>query len=132
MTTAPSRPPIRLKWTAGSSVTIEGSGAVLATRIEVAGDSASRKKGLLGRDGLEPGGALVIAPSQGIHTFGMRFDLDIVGVARDGTVVKIRSRVPPRRIVIALRAFAIIELPAGSAEGVHLAIGDRLRVSPNL
>jgi uncharacterized protein len=86
---------------------------------------------LLGRERLEPGCALVIAPSQGVHTFGMRFDIDIVAVSRDGVVLKIRSRVPRRRIVIALKAFAIIELPSGSAAAVNLKVGDRLRMIPS-
>jgi uncharacterized protein len=118
------------RWVNGARVTIERSGALLAERIEIAGDSASRRKGLLGRDRLEPGCAVVIAPSQGVHTFGMRFAIDIVAVARDGSVVKIRSHVPPRRIVMAWSAFAIIELNAGSAAAVQLQVGDRLRVWP--
>jgi hypothetical protein len=50
-----SERPARPKWTTGASITIEGSGVVLASRIEVAGDSASRRKGLLGRERLDPG-----------------------------------------------------------------------------
>ena len=121
---------MRPKWTDGSVVTIESSGTVLATHLEVAGDSASRRKGLLGRDHLEPGRAVLIAPTQGIHTFGMRFAIDIVAVTRDGVVVKIRANVPRRRIVFALKAFAIIELPAGSASAAHLQVGARLLITP--
>ena len=121
---------MRPKWTDGSSVTIEGSGTVLATHLEVAGDSASRRKGLLGRDRLEPGRAVLIAPTQGIHTFGMRFAIDIVAVTRDGVVVKIRANVPRRRIVLALKAFAIIELPAGSVTAANLQVGARLLIAP--
>ncbi|MEO7156354.1 MAG: DUF192 domain-containing protein [Vicinamibacterales bacterium] len=120
------------RWTDGSIVTVERSGTVLATYLEVAGDSASRRKGLLGRDSLVPGRAVLIAPSQGVHTFGMRFAIDIVGVARDGTVIKIRSRVPRRRIVLALKAFAIVELPSGAADASNLKVGDRLLVSPKM
>ncbi|MBL8137485.1 MAG: DUF192 domain-containing protein [Acidobacteria bacterium] len=101
-------------------------GALLATNAELAGDSRARTRGLLGRDGLAAGEALVIAPCQGIHTFGMRFPLDIVGVARDGRVVTVRSDVPRRRIVLALRAFAIVELPAGTCAVAGLVVGDRL------
>ena len=96
----------------------------------MAGNSASRRKGLLGRDSLDPGCAVVIAPCQGVHTFGMRFAIDIVAVARDGVVVKIRSDVPRRRIVLALRAFAIMEFPPGSAAAADLRVGDRLVLSP--
>ncbi len=105
------------------------TGRWLATSAELAGTSSSRRSGLLGRDSLPAGHALVIAPTQGIHTFGMRFPLDIVGVARDGTVVKIRSSVPARRVVLALRAFAIVELTTGSAGAGDLKQGDRLEVA---
>jgi uncharacterized membrane protein (UPF0127 family) len=72
----------------------------------------------------------VIAPSQGIHTNGMRFPLDIVGVARDGRVVKCRPSVAPRRIVLALSAFAILELAEGESARAGLQLGDRLIAQP--
>ena len=116
------------RWVNGASVTIEGSGVSLAKRIEVAGDSASRRQGLLGRDHLDPDCGVVIVPSQGVHTFGMRFAIDIVAVSRDGSVVKVRTHVPPRRIVMAWSAHAIVELAAGAALAANLKVGDRLCV----
>ena len=107
---------------------IERRGVWLASSIEMAGDSKSRKQGLLGRDALAPGSGLVIAPSQGIHTFGMRFPLDIVCVARDGRVVKYRPSVAPRRIVLAFSAFAILELASGETVRAGLQVGERLIV----
>ncbi len=92
----------------------------------MAADSDARKRGLLGRDELAPDTGLVIAPSQGVHTFGMRFPIDIVGISRDGHVVKCRGDVAPRRLVFALRAFAILEVAAGVAARAGLAVGDRL------
>jgi uncharacterized membrane protein (UPF0127 family) len=82
---------------------------------------------LLGRDNLEPGHAFVIAPCQGIHTFGMRFPIDVIAVARDGTVVKTRTNVRPNRIVLAWSAFAIIELRANSLCAAALLVGDQVR-----
>lgn len=105
------------------------TGAWLATQVELAGTSTTRTRGLLGRDALPAGHALVIAPCQGIHTFGMRFALDIVGVRRDGLVVTLRRDVPRRRIVLALRAFAIVELAAGASQEPGLRTGDRLEVA---
>jgi uncharacterized protein len=102
----------------------------LATTVEAAVDSASRKRGLLGRDALAPGAALVIAPSNGIHTFFMRFAIDVVFVARDGRVVKIARAVKPWRASLALRAFAVVELAAGAADRAGLRVGDRLCVGP--
>ena len=109
---------------------VQRTGEWLVSRLEGAFDSTSRKQGLLGRDALADGAGLVIAPSQGVHTFGMRFPLDIVCVARDGTVVKVRETVQPGRIVIAWNAFAIVELPAGVARRVALVRGDRVIARP--
>ena len=51
---------------------------VVVPRLELALDSATRRKGLLGRDGLDDGNGMVIAPSNSVHTFFMRFAIDIV------------------------------------------------------
>ena len=106
---------------------IERTGAMARATLEIASDSESRKKGLLGRDALAPEIGFVIAPSQGVHTFGMRFPIDIVGVTREGRVVKARSAVRPSRLVFALRAFAILELASGVAGEAGLAVDDVLR-----
>jgi uncharacterized protein len=115
-----------LRTTGPWSLGVAGRAATLATRPELAGTSSSRTRGLLGRDALEDGGALIIAPCQGVHTFGMRFSLDLVGVARDGRVVKIRPEVPRGRVMFSLKSFAIVELPAGTCAAVGLVLGDRL------
>jgi uncharacterized membrane protein (UPF0127 family) len=105
---------------------IERTGGWLVRSLEIASDSESRKKGLLGRDALAPEIGFVIAPSQGVHTFGMRFPIDIVGVTREGRVVKARSAVRRSRLVFALRAFAILELASGVAGAAGLAVDDVL------
>jgi uncharacterized membrane protein (UPF0127 family) len=107
---------------------IERSAKWLATNAEIAGSSSSRRKGLLGRESLAAGHALVIAPTQGVHTFGMQFPIDVVGVGRDGKVVSIRRSVPRRRIVFSLRAFAIVELAAGATDQAGLEVADHLEV----
>ena len=110
---------------------VERSGAWLAVHLELAGTSSSRRRGLAGRDRLPAGHALAIAPSQGVHTFGMRFAIDVVGVSRRGQVVSIRRGLVPCRIAIAWRAFAMVELQAGAVEAAGVAIGDQLIVVPD-
>lgn len=110
------------------ALTIAATGAVLAGRVEIGGNSQQRRRGLLGRDGLEAEHGFVIAPCQGVHTFGMRFAIDIVAVRRDGTVVKLRPNVRPRRLVFSLSAFAIIECAAGTIDRAGVRVGDRLVV----
>lgn len=107
----------------------ERNGMLLAQHIEGAFDSASRRRGLLGRDGLADGAALIIAPCQAIHTFRMRFPIDVVFADRDGRVVHFRSHVGPRRITGAWRAFAAIEVASGAAARADIQIGDRLSIA---
>jgi uncharacterized membrane protein (UPF0127 family) len=107
-----------------------GRGTVLATRIEAAFDSRTRNRGLLGRSGIAAGSAMVIAPSNSVHMFFMRFPLDIVFVAKDGTVVKTRPNVRPWRVAAAWRAFAVVEGPVGMIEQTGTRPGDTLAVEP--
>ena len=101
---------------------------VIAAHLEGAFDSTSRNKGLLGRDGLATGSALIIAPSNGVHTFAMRFAIDLIFAGRDGTVLKLKAAVPKSRIAFALRGFAVIELAAGAIAKAGVKVGDRLTV----
>ena len=101
------------------------TGQAVATRLHTAFESASRREGLLKQAAWPQGAALIIAPCQAVHTVGMKFAIDVVFVDRAGGVVKVRERVRPRRATGALRAFATIELPAGSLDGA-LRPGDTL------
>ncbi|HXT72034.1 MAG TPA: DUF192 domain-containing protein [Vicinamibacterales bacterium] len=106
------------------------TGAVVAGQVEIAGDSAARKRGLLGRDGLPPGAALVIAPCSAVHTFGMRFAIDVIFADRDGRVLKIAANVRPRRLAVAWGAFAAIEMAAGEAGRLGVQVGGVLSARP--
>jgi uncharacterized membrane protein (UPF0127 family) len=105
------------------------TGSLLADTIEPAFDSRSRRRGLLGRDAMREGSALIIAPCQAIHTFRMRFAIDVVFANRDGLVLKIRRGVKPGRITGSLAAFAVIELPAGAVDRSEIRVGDSLDLS---
>jgi uncharacterized protein len=107
----------------------ERNGRLLAHRIEGAFDSASRRRGLLGREGLADGVALIIAPCQAIHTFRMSFPIDVIFADRQGRVVHFRSNVGPRRLTGAWRAFAAIEMASGSAAHADIQIGDLLSIA---
>jgi uncharacterized protein len=104
----------------------ERTGAVLASHVLTAFDSESRRTGLLKHESLPQGHGLIIAPSNAVHTFFMRFAIDLAFVAKDGRVVKVRAAVPPWRLSGALRAYAVVELPAGTLERTGTVRGDRL------
>ena len=104
------------------------TGSVLADVIEAAVDSKSRRRGLLGRDGLPDGHALVLAPCNAVHTCLMRFAIDVAFVARDGCVLKTVEPLGAWRVAMGLRAFATIELPEGALRRHGVVTGDRLVV----
>ncbi len=104
--------------------------AILAERVEVADRGAKRRKGLLGRDGLEPEEGLWIVPCESVHTFGMRFAIDLVYVDRKLRVRKVRSGVQPWRMSACLTAHSVIELAAGVAAASKTQVGDQLEFSP--
>lgn len=110
------------------ALVVDRLAAPLATTLETAFDSASRNRGLLGRQGIPDDMAMIIAPSTAIHTWFMRFPLDIVFARRDGQVVKILQQVGPWRIAVCWRAFAAIELAAGTVDRHQLRVGDRLSI----
>jgi uncharacterized protein len=101
------------------------SGTAIATRLLPAFDSASRRQGLLGRSALAAGDALVLAPCSAVHTAFMRFPLDLLFLARDGRVLKTAVAVPPWRIRLAWRGFAVVELASGALAAADCRPGDR-------
>ena len=100
-------------------------GDVLAT-AEVADGAKARRRGLMGRDGLE--GALVLRPCRHVHTFGMRFAIDVAFC--DATGVVLRTTTLPRRRLspVVARAAFVVEAEAGSFDRWRLARGDRLEL----
>ena len=110
------------------SLMIDGSRTPLASSVEAAVDSDSRRRGLLGRETLAPDTALVIAPCGAIHTVGMRFAIDAIFTARDGRVLKIVRAIAPRRVAACLGAFAVVEMAAHEADRHQVRVGDHLRI----
>ena len=100
----------------------------IATEVEVAETRATRRRGLLGRDRLDPTAALVLTPCVAVHTAFMRFPIDVVFLDRDGCAVKLVSDLVPWRIAAATRAHSVVELAAGSLRRHAITVGDRLSV----
>jgi uncharacterized protein len=114
---------------AGYALTNTRNNRIVADTLLTAFDSASRRRGLLKHESLPDGQALIIAPSNAIHTFWMRFAIDIAFVTRDGCVVKVCSAVMPWRIAVAWRAYAVIELAAGGLSLSDTQRGDLLQLT---
>lgn len=104
---------------------------VIADRVGVAATRAARAVGLLARRGLEPGEALWIVPSRGVHTWGMRFTIDVVALDQAGTVIDCVSNLRPWRMRLPRRGTAgVLELPAGTLEASHTGIGHTIVLEP--
>jgi uncharacterized protein len=100
----------------------------LGASIEIADTSAKRRVGLLKHTGLARGEGLWIVPCESVHTFFMKFPIDLVYVDRKHMVRKVRHAVPPWRLSACLAAHSIIELPAGVASETATAAGDQLEI----
>src|SRR6266478_7750871 len=103
-----------------------GRARVLADRAGIADTSAERRTGLLKHSGLEPGDGLWIAPCEGVHTFGMKFPIDVVFLSRNRKILKLRPNMVRGRIALNLRAHSVLELPAGTLEATGTSAGDEL------
>jgi len=89
------------------------SAVVCGRRVAVANEFRSRLLGLSRLELDEAGPGLLIPHCAGVHTFGVRFPLDLVFLDRDGWICSVRRAVPPRRFASDRRARAVLELPFG-------------------
>ena len=99
---------------------------MLADRADAADTGAKRRTGLLKHTSLEPGEGLWIVPCEGVHTFGMKFPIDVVFLNRKKKILKIRPNMVRRRIAVSLLAHSVLELPAGTLEATGTVPGDQL------
>ena len=120
--------PLAARPDAGLALRNTRTGRIVAHRLVPAFDSQTRRTGLLKHTSLDEGEAMVIAPSSAVHTWFMKFDIDIAFVSRDGRVLKARDTVRPWRMTGALGGFAVIEMKAGSLAAADTVRGDVLEV----
>ncbi len=102
--------------------------AVIATRLVAAFDSKSRRTGLLDHQQLAPDVAMLIAPSNAIHTFFMRFPIDVAFVRKDGSILKVQKGLRPWRIAAAWGGHAVVEMADGALARAGASVGDVLAV----
>lgn len=100
--------------------------AVNGMRVTLARRFLPRLVGLLGRRGLAADEALLLAPCNNIHTFFMRFHIDVVFIDKEGAVLAIVPELRPWRMAAARRAHACLELAGGGAHRFGLEVGQRI------
>lgn len=101
-------------------------GRVVCERCALPRSPWSRMRGLLGRSSLPGGHGMLFGRTSSVHTFFMRFAIDVVFIDRDGEVMSVREAVPPWRAVSQRGARWTLELAAGEAVRVGIGPGDRL------
>ena len=101
-------------------------GTTLATAAEIADTSEKRRTGLLKKQKLDPGEGLWISPSESVHTFFMKFAIDLVYLDKKKRVRKVRHAVGPWRVSACLSAHSVLELPAGTAAQSGTHPGDQI------
>jgi len=100
--------------------------AVLAESADVADTSAKRRTGLLKHESLRSGDGLWIVPCESVHTFFMKFPIDLIYLDKNRKVRKVRHSVGPWRLSACLPAHSVLELPAGTARSTGTGVGDVL------
>ena len=91
-------------------------------RVARAERGPERMRGLAKLDAMPAGYALHIPRCRSVHTFTMRFALDLIWLDRDGRPVRVDRAVPPNRMKLCVRARSVVEANAGAADG-FLAAG---------
>jgi uncharacterized membrane protein (UPF0127 family) len=103
------------------------TGAVLASNVVVAATRATRAVGLMARENLDPGEALWIVPSRGVHTCWMRFPIDVIALDDKGVIIDRVVNLKPWRVRLPRRGTAgVLELRAGTLDAAGAHVGHRI------
>ncbi len=108
------------------TVANETRNTTIGRDVLLANSSEERRAGLLKQDSLAEGCGLWIIPCEGIHTFFMRFAIDVIFLDKQNRVRKIRPALRPWRLSACITAKSVLELPAGTAQQTQTELGDQL------
>jgi uncharacterized protein len=115
------------RWRDGrGKLVVQGAGGAVAVPLEVAASYRARTKGLLGRDGID--GAMLLSPASSVHTFRMRFPIDVAYLDRQLAVIAVHTMKPWRLGLPRLRSRHVLEAEAGAMAEWGLGAGARVTV----
>ncbi len=106
--------------------------AFLATHLSVAGTHWSRLLGLMGKDAssFPAGDGLWIIPSRGVHTFAMKFPIDVLYLDTNKLVVHVEQNLKPWRVAkVSMNTASVLELPGDTLKSSGTAIGDEIEIA---
>jgi len=101
---------------------------ILSDRCHFANTVLKRMVGLLNRRKLSQGEGLLLDRCYGVHTFGMRFPIDVLFLDKDLHVIRAVNALPPYRLSIVKKAVYVLELPVGALEASRTAEGDQIQI----
>lgn len=102
-------------------------GKVIASNVIVANTFFKRLKGLLGKKGLEEGSCILINPCNSIHTFFMKFPIDVLFLDQQYKVVKVVKDLAPGRMSPYMKdARFVVELDSRKVHKENVKVGDQL------
>jgi len=102
----------------------------LATEVKVADTLFTRMKGLLGRKELPFGEALWIKPCFSVHTFFMKFPIDVIFLNKKNQVIAAVSNLTPNRMTrLYPQSFSVLELPTGTIAASNTEVGDEIKIA---
>jgi uncharacterized membrane protein (UPF0127 family) len=106
------------------------NGKEISNNVAVACSLFKRMRGLLGKSELPVGEALWIKPCMSIHTFMMKFPIDVIFLDRRNQVISVKKNMQPNRITrFYQRALSVLELPAGTIEATGTEVGDEIEIA---
>ncbi|WP_458245446.1 DUF192 domain-containing protein [Streptomyces sp. MAI_2237] len=104
----------------------EDGETAVSVPLEIAASYRARTRGLLGRDGVD--GAILLSPANSVHTFRMRFSIDVAYLDRGLRVVAVRTMRPGRLGLPRPRSRHVLEAEAGAMAAWGLRVGERVEV----
>jgi uncharacterized membrane protein (UPF0127 family) len=120
-------PPARKRGSGPLRVRNRTRGTNLGDHVRTAESFLRRLAGLLGTCKLQSGTGLWITPCRYVHTFGMRYPIDIAFLGPGGAVIGVSPALPPNRISRYWPgARGALEVPAGTLAATGTGLGDRL------
>ncbi|WP_405950303.1 DUF192 domain-containing protein [Streptomyces prunicolor] len=115
------------RWSDGrGKLIVQGAAGTVAVPLELATSYRARTKGLLGRDAID--GAMLLSPASSVHTFRMRFPIDVAYLDRDLKVVAVHTMKRGRLGLPRARARHVLEAGAGVMAGWGVRVGVRVTV----
>jgi len=100
----------------------------VSDRCHFANNVFKRMIGLLNRKALAQGEGLLLDRCYGIHTFGMRFPIDVVFLDKELRVMRVVTALPPWRSCVVKHAVYVLELPVGSIQRSQTLAGDQIQM----